>query len=141
MKKLLTGLMAVVMMAGLAGCGSKDDGAGEGSDTAKKELTVYTNSGYKPYEMVDEKGNLYGFDIDVMNEAAKLAGYTVKWEDVDFDGIIRELNAMGYEGPLSVEWEDSGMERECGARESLEYIKKMNFSPSNIAFDSALQRN
>ena len=83
MKKLLTGLMAVVMMAGLAGCGSKDDGAGEGSDTAKKELTVYTNSGYKPYEMVDEKGNLYGFDIDVMNEAAKLAGYTVKWEDVD----------------------------------------------------------
>ena len=56
MKKLLTGLMAVVMMAGLAGCGSKDDGAGEGSDTAKKELTVYTNSGYKPYEMVDEKG-------------------------------------------------------------------------------------
>lgn len=73
MKKLLTGLMAVVMMAGLAGCGSKDDGAGEGSDTAKKELTVYTNSGYKPYEMVDEKGNLYGFDIDVMNEAAKLA--------------------------------------------------------------------
>ena len=71
------------MMAGLAGCGSKDDGAGEGSDTAKKELTVYTNSGYKPYEMVDEKGNLYGFDIDVMNEAAKLAGYTV-----DFDGIV-----------------------------------------------------
>ena len=88
MKKLLTGLMAVVMMAGLAGCGSKDDGAGEGSDTAKKELTVYTNSGYKPYEMVDEKGDLYGFDIDVMNEAAKLAGYTVKWEDVDFDGIV-----------------------------------------------------
>ena len=60
MKKLLSGLMAVVMMAGLAGCGSKDDGAGEGSDTAKKELTVYTNSGYKPYEMVDEKGNPTG---------------------------------------------------------------------------------
>ncbi len=27
--------------------------------------------------------------------------------DVDFDGIIRELNAIGYEGPLSGEWEDS----------------------------------
>lgn len=88
MKKLITGMMAVVMMAGLAGCGSKDDGNKEGGNTEKKELTVYTNSGYKPYEMVDEKGNLYGFDIDVMNEAAKLAGYTVKWEDVDFDGIV-----------------------------------------------------
>ena len=37
MKKLLTGLMAVVMMAGLAGCGSKDDGAGEeGADRLYK---------------------------------------------------------------------------------------------------------
>lgn len=58
--------------------------------------------------------------------------------DVDFDGIVRELNQMEYIGPLSVEWEDSGMDREWGARESLEYIKKMNFTPSQIAFDAAL---
>lgn len=58
--------------------------------------------------------------------------------DVDFDGIVRELNQMKYAGPLSVEWEDSGMDREWGAKESLEYIKKMNFTPSQIAFDSAL---
>ena len=58
--------------------------------------------------------------------------------DVDFDGIIRELNAAGYDGPLSVEWEDSGMDRITGATESLEYVKKINFSPSDIAFDSAL---
>lgn len=45
---------------------------------------------------------------------------------------------MKYAGPLSVEWEDSGMDREWGAKESLEYIKKMNFTPSQIAFDSAL---
>ena len=60
--------------------------------------------------------------------------------NVDFDGIIRELNQMGYEGPLSVEWEDSGMEREKGARESFQYIQKMNFSPSEIAFDAALKQ-
>ena len=59
--------------------------------------------------------------------------------DVDFDGIIRELNAMHYTGPLSVEWEDSGMERMFGAKEALEFTRKINFAPSDIAFDSALK--
>jgi sugar phosphate isomerase/epimerase len=61
--------------------------------------------------------------------------------NVDFDGIIRELNAAAYGGPLSVEWEDSGMDREFGAAESREYVKRINFSPSDIAFDSALKRS
>ncbi|GMO55701.1 MAG: sugar phosphate isomerase/epimerase [Termitinemataceae bacterium] len=60
--------------------------------------------------------------------------------DVDFDGIIRELNHAGYTGPLSIEWEDSGMDRETGARESLAYVRNINFSASNIAFDSALSK-
>lgn len=59
--------------------------------------------------------------------------------DVDFDGIIRELNRVGYTGPLSVEWEDSGMDRETGATESCAYTKKVNFAPSSIAFDGALK--
>ena len=59
--------------------------------------------------------------------------------DVDFDKIIRELNAMNYKGPLSVEWEDSGMDREFGAKEACEFVKKLNFSPSNVAFDKALK--
>jgi sugar phosphate isomerase/epimerase len=61
--------------------------------------------------------------------------------DVDFDGIIRELNRAGYTGPLSVEWEDSGMDRVFGATESCEYVKKINFSASAEVFDSALRRD
>ena len=59
--------------------------------------------------------------------------------DVDFDKIIRELNAANYQGPLSVEWEDSGMDREFGAKEACEFVKKINFSPSAIAFDKAIK--
>lgn len=59
--------------------------------------------------------------------------------DVDFDGIIRELNAMNYQGPLSVEWEDSGMERMFGAQEAYEFARSINFAPSDVAFDSALK--
>jgi len=57
--------------------------------------------------------------------------------DVDFEEIIRALNHINYNGPLSVEWEDSGMEREYGAKESLQFVKDINFEPSTIAFDAA----
>ena len=59
--------------------------------------------------------------------------------NVDFDKIIRELNVMNYQGPLSVEWEDSGMDREFGAKEACEFVRKVDFSPSNVAFDKALK--
>lgn len=56
---------------------------------------------------------------------------------VNFEEIIRALNQAKYEGPLSVEWEDSGMDREHGAREAAEFVKKLDFQPSNVAFDAA----
>jgi sugar phosphate isomerase/epimerase len=60
--------------------------------------------------------------------------------DVKWDPIIRALNRIGYEGPLSIEWEDSGMDREFGAREALEMIRKMDFAPSAVAFDAAFTK-
>lgn len=59
--------------------------------------------------------------------------------DIDFDKIIRVLNAADYQGPLSVEWEDSGMERVFGGTEACQFVKKINFQPSKIAFDDALK--
>jgi sugar phosphate isomerase/epimerase len=59
--------------------------------------------------------------------------------DVNFEDIIRELNAIGYTGPLSVEWEDNAMEREAGAAESLSFVKSLNFSPSAGAFDKDMK--
>ena len=59
---------------------------------------------------------------------------------VDFEEIIRTLNQIGYNGPLSVEWEDSGMDREDGAREACEFVKKLDFKPSQVAFDGAFDQ-
>ena len=56
---------------------------------------------------------------------------------VDFEEIIRALNDIGYNGPLSVEWEDVGMDREAGAREACENVKAWDFEPSNVKFDAA----
>jgi len=56
---------------------------------------------------------------------------------IDFEEIIRALNEIGYQGPLSIEWEDSGMDREHGAEEACAFTKGVDFPPSDVAFDAA----
>jgi sugar phosphate isomerase/epimerase len=58
--------------------------------------------------------------------------------DVPWEDAFRMLNAIGYAGPLSVEWEDAGMDRLVGAPEALEFVRKLStYKPSDAAFDSA----
>ena len=57
--------------------------------------------------------------------------------NINFEEIIRALNNINYQGPLSVEWEDSGMDREHGATEACGFVRKINFKPSAKAFDAA----
>ncbi|RMH49337.1 MAG: sugar phosphate isomerase/epimerase, partial [Bacteroidetes bacterium] len=57
--------------------------------------------------------------------------------NIHFEEIIRALNRIGYEGPLSVEWEDIGMDREHGAAESCTNVRRYDFKPSAVAFDAA----
>ena len=59
---------------------------------------------------------------------------------IDFESIVRALNEIGYEGPLSVEWEDSGMDREHGAREACQFVKRLDFKPSGLRFDAAFEK-
>ncbi|MFC7788222.1 sugar phosphate isomerase/epimerase family protein [Microbacterium sp. MAHUQ-60] len=58
--------------------------------------------------------------------------------DVPWEDAFRMLNAIGYEGPLSVEWEDAGMDRLVGAPEALEFVTRLSsYRPSDAAFDAA----
>ncbi|MGC9468028.1 MAG: sugar phosphate isomerase/epimerase family protein [Anaerolineae bacterium] len=59
--------------------------------------------------------------------------------DVKWDPIIRALNRIGYSGPLSIEWEDNGMDRDYGAPEALAMIRSHDFPPSQVAFDAAFK--
>jgi sugar phosphate isomerase/epimerase len=57
--------------------------------------------------------------------------------DVDFEEIIVALNDIGYTGPLSVEWEDTRMDRVHGGAESAQFVREIDFAPSGVEFDSA----
>jgi sugar phosphate isomerase/epimerase len=61
--------------------------------------------------------------------------------DVPFEAVFRALNRIGYDGPLSIEWEDAGMEREWGAQDALAYVRRTAFPPSQQAFDDAFKKD
>jgi len=90
---------------------------------------------------------------EIRTEAGTFGGHTDfgdvrrSWEfrslgrgRIDFEAILRELNRMGYAGPLSVEWEDIGMDREHGAAEAAAFVKRLDFAPSAVAFDAAFSK-
>ena len=56
---------------------------------------------------------------------------------VPFERIFRALNDVNYAGPLSVEWEDNGMNRDQGAPEALALVRRLDLTPSSVAFDAA----
>jgi sugar phosphate isomerase/epimerase len=60
---------------------------------------------------------------------------------VNFEEIMRALNSINYQGPLSVEWEDSGMDREHGAKEACDFVHRLVFPPAGRAFDASFDRD
>ena len=60
---------------------------------------------------------------------------------IDFESLIVALNDISYAGPLSVEWEDSRMDRVHGATESAAFCKRLDFKPAHGAFDAAFARS
>lgn len=61
--------------------------------------------------------------------------------EVRFEEVVRALNRAGYGGPLSVEWEDSGMDRLHGAAEACAFVRRLDFAPAGRAFDAAFGKD
>jgi sugar phosphate isomerase/epimerase len=49
---------------------------------------------------------------------------------IDWETVVRALNEIGYDGPLSVEWKDTGMQRDQGAEEACKFVKRLDFEPA-----------
>ncbi|MEO6711877.1 MAG: sugar phosphate isomerase/epimerase family protein [Mycobacteriales bacterium] len=57
--------------------------------------------------------------------------------DVPWEACFRMLNTIGYDGPISIEWEDAGMDRLAGAPDALEFVKRNALSAPTASFDAA----
>ena len=86
---------------------------------------------------LDGRRSILGSHLDFGDERRGWDFVSPGRGDVDFDALVRALNRIGYEGPLSIEWEDAGMDRSHGAREALAFVRRVDFAPSGRAFDAA----
>lgn len=90
---------------------------------------------------LDGKTGLLGGHVEFGDARRGWEFRSVGRGDVNFEEIIRSLNRIQYTGPLSVEWEDMGMDRVHGATESCEYTKSIDFKTSDVVFDAAFDKD
>jgi len=57
--------------------------------------------------------------------------------DVPWEDSFRALRSIGYTGPISIEWEDAGMDRMDGAPDALAFVRSLLWAPPAASFDSA----
>lgn len=57
--------------------------------------------------------------------------------DTHWEDGFRALSSIGYTGPISIEWEDAGMDRLHGAAEAVERIRTLLWKRPTASFDAA----
>ncbi len=91
LRKVLTGLMLVALAVGVVSC----------AKNGPSKITIATDATWPPMEMVDTNKNIVGFDIDLMNAAAKAGGFTVEFKNTAWDGIFAGLDNGKYDAVMS----------------------------------------
>lgn len=89
---------------------------------------------------VPKPSGVFGGHLDFGNRDRYWDFRSLGRGSIDFEEIVRALNQINYQGPLSVEWEDSGMDREHGAAEACGFVRTLDFEPSKLAFDAAFAK-
>lgn len=104
MKKLLFAIVAVVMVAALAACGTKpaDEKKTTPVDTlakvqAEKKIVFGLDDAFPPMGFRDENNKLVGFDIDMVTEIGKRMGVEFVALPTAWDGIIPSLTTKKFD--------------------------------------------
>ena len=119
MKKILSVLLVIMCVFGLAACGGNKADATTFEDALLKDgvILVGTSPDYPPFETLDANGNLMGFDIDMMNtlinyiNAQQGTNLTVEWKQMDFNNILGALEAKQID--IAVSGFTYSEERDC----------------------------
>lgn len=92
LKKILALVMVLAMVLCFAGCGAKKD---------DKVLKIATNAEFEPFESLDADGNYVGFDIDLINAIAEKIGYTVEFDNMEFEAVLAAVSSGSCDIGLS----------------------------------------
>ena len=91
LKRVLAGAIVVLAVFGVVACGPKQP----------SKIVIASDATFPPMEMVDENKAIVGFDVDLMNAAAKAGGFAVEFKNTAWDGIFAGLDAGKYDAVMS----------------------------------------
>ena len=95
-KKLMIAALAAGMIFSLSACGGSSTGSGSSADAASVKGETFKAAlepTFPPFDTTDDSGKLTGLDVDLVNAIAEDQGFTVQWENLQFDGLIPALQA------------------------------------------------
>jgi polar amino acid transport system substrate-binding protein len=95
-KRVILVLLILAAAAGVALAGGTKEPTGK-----LPHIVIATDATWPPMEMVNEQKQIVGFDIDLMNAAAKAGGFTVEFRNTAWDGIFAGLEAGEYDAVMS----------------------------------------
>ena len=120
MKKLLTVMLAAIMLLAMVACGNNNsEPTPEPTPTPDETKTLYmaTEGTFPPYEYYDGD-KLVGIDVEVAGAIAEKLGMKLEVVDIAFDSIVSGVQAGKY---------DMGM---AGMTVNEERLEQVNFSDS-----------
>lgn len=90
-KTVMLGL-GLLLATGMVGCSNGKDDQKAADTGNKKEVVIGLDNTFVPMGFLNDKNELEGFDVDLANEAFKRAGYTVKFQNIDWSMKEQSLN-------------------------------------------------
>jgi polar amino acid transport system substrate-binding protein len=91
--RILRAALATLVSLAFVACGKQaSEPAAAPGAPASRVYTVGTDAAYAPFESQNEKGEIVGFDIDVVRAVAKKAGIELKFVNTPWEGIFNALN-------------------------------------------------
>lgn len=103
LKKVVSIALVSAMAIGVLGCSNKASTATNALSKVKekKKIVIGLSPDYAPFEFKDKQGNIIGMDVEIIKEISKDLGVDYEIKGMDFDGLIKSLEANKIDVILS----------------------------------------
>lgn len=95
MKKIISLMLACVLVLTFAGCGATK------TENDGKHFAIATDKGFSPFEFQDAEGNILGIDMDILAAIAEDQGFTYDLQYIGWDAAIAACQAGQADGMIA----------------------------------------
>lgn len=94
----LTMSLGLVALAGCGGAGQDSSAAGSAPAADSNTVVIGTNPTFPPFEYQDEKGEMEGFDLDLLRAIGEEEGFSVEFKSLSFESLVGAVKSGEIDG-------------------------------------------